>query len=36
MHTGPRDEGYAKVERVGFDAPLDILGLTVTMDELLA
>lgn len=36
VHTGPRDEGYARVEWVGFDAPLDMLGLTVTMDDLLA
>ncbi len=36
VHTGPRDEGYAKVEWIGFEAPLDMVGLTVTMDELLA
>jgi len=35
VHTVPRDEGYARIEWVGFDVPLDLVGLTVTMDELL-
>lgn len=36
VHTRPTDEGYAEVQWVAFDAPLDLVGLTVTMDELLA
>ena len=36
VHTRPTGDGYADVQWVAFDAPLDLVGLMVTMDELLA
>lgn len=35
VHTGPNQAGYASIDQVPFDATLDLVGLRVTLSEIL-